>query len=225
MMAEWRKGYDVVEAVRTSRPNDSFLKRVMAGAFYFVFGRVARIDITANSGDFRLLDRRAVEALRRLPERNRFMKGLFAWIGFATAEIHYDRPARAAGSTKFGFWRLWNFALDGILSHTTAPLRIWTYIGCTIAFAAILYAVILFTRTLVHGVDLPGYASLMIVVLVATAVQLISIGILGEYLGRVFNEVKPRPIYIAQEVAGGREIETSRPPQLPVPTILAARRT
>ena len=158
------------------------------------------VRIPENVGDFRLVDRRAVEVLRQLPERNRFMKGLFAWVGFNAIGVPYERPQRAAGSSKFNLWRLWNFALDGLVSFSTAPLRAWFYVGVVIAAVAVLYALFIITRVLIFGIDTPGYASLLIVVLLMGAIQLLSLGIIGEYLGRLFLEVKSRPIYVIEGV-------------------------
>jgi glycosyltransferase involved in cell wall biosynthesis len=196
MLAQWRDGYDVVYAVRRARGSDTRLKRVTANLFYRLYNRMTTVMIPPNAGDFRLLDRRVVEVLKALPERNRFMKGLFAWLGFRQTAIAYDRPARAAGASKFSYWKLWNFALDGLTSFTTVPLRIWTYIGGSIAALAFLYAAFLILRTLIYGVDVPGYASIMVVILFLGGVQLISLGIIGEYLGRTYDEVKARPIYL-----------------------------
>ena len=158
------------------------------------------VRIPENVGDFRLVDRRAVEVLRQLPERNRFMKGLFAWVGFNSIGVPYERPQRAAGSSKFNLWRLWNFALDGLVSFSTAPLRAWFYVGVVIAAIAVLYALFIVTRVLIFGIDTPGYASLLIAVLLMGAIQLLSLGIIGEYLGRLFLEVKSRPIYVVEGV-------------------------
>ena len=147
--------------------------------------------------------RRAVDVLRQLPERNRFMKGLFAWVGFNSVGVPYERPERAAGTTKFNFWRLWNFAIDGVVSFSTAPLRAWFYVGLVIATVAVLYALFIITRVLIFGVDTPGYASLLIAVLLMGAIQLLSLGIIGEYLGRLFVEVKGRPIYVVEGIYEG----------------------
>jgi glycosyltransferase involved in cell wall biosynthesis len=199
-IARWREGYDIVYGVRTARAWDTAAKRVSAGWFYRVFNSMSPVRIPANVGDFRLVDRRAVEVLRQLPERNRFMKGLFAWVGFNAVGVPYERPQRAAGLTKFNLWRLWNFALDGVVSFSTVPLRASFYIGVAIAAIAVLYALFIITRVLIFGIDTPGYASLLIAVLVMGAIQLLSLGIIGEYLGRLFVEVKGRPIYVVESV-------------------------
>lgn len=209
-IARWREGYDIVYGVRTARLTDTPAKRMSADWFYRVFNSMSPVRIPPNVGDFRLVDRRAVEVLRQLPERNRFMKGLFAWVGFNSIGVPYERPQRVAGTTKFNFWRLWNFALDGVVSFSTAPLRAWFYVGVVIAAIAVLYALFIVTRVLIFGIDTPGYASLLIAVLLMGAIQLLSLGIIGEYLGRLFLEVKGRPIYV---VEGVYEDGTSEPPQ------------
>jgi len=202
-IARWREGYDIVYGVRTARSSDTAAKRLSAGWFYRVFNSMSPVRIPANVGDFRLVDRRAIEVLRRLPERNRFMKGLFAWVGFNAIGVPYERPQRAAGATKFNLWRLWNFALDGVVSFSTVPLRASFYGGLAIAAVAVLYALFIIGRVLLFGVDTPGYASLLIAVLSLGAIQLVSIGVIGEYLGRLFLEVKGRPIYVVEGVYEG----------------------
>lgn len=199
-IARWREGYDIVYGIRSARHTDTRAKRVSAGWFYRVFNSMSPVRIPPNVGDFRLVDRRAVEVLRQLPERNRFMKGLFAWVGFNSVGVPYERPERAAGASKFNFWRLWNFAIDGLVSFSTAPLRAWFYVGLAIATVAVLYALFIVTRVLIFGVDTPGYASLLIAILLMGAIQLLSLGIIGEYLGRLFVEVKGRPIYVVEGV-------------------------
>ncbi|MFO1162926.1 MAG: glycosyltransferase family 2 protein [Reyranellaceae bacterium] len=210
-MARWREGYDIVYGVRTLRTTDSPAKRLTASWFYRVFNSMSPVRIPENVGDFRLVDRRAVEVLRQLPERNRFMKGLFAWVGFNAVGVPYERPQRAAGSTKFNFWRLWNFALDGVVSFSTAPLRAWFYVGVVIASIAVLYALFIVTRVLIFGIDTPGYASLLIAVLLMGAIQLLSLGIIGEYLGRLFLEVKSRPIYVVEGVYADGTSQPTKP--------------
>ncbi len=198
----WRAGYEVVYGQRVDRASDTGMKSGSAGMFYTLFNRVSSLEIEPNVGDFRLMDRRAVDATLQLRERNRFMKGIFAWVGFRSLGVPYSRPARTVGTTKFNYWKLWNFALDGITSFSTVPLRIWTYIGGTVALAALLYTATIVFQTLLFGRDVPGYASLMVVVLMLGAVQLISLGIIGEYLGRLYIESKRRPIYLVQEQVG-----------------------
>jgi len=201
-VARWREGFDVVYGQRDDRAADTLAKRVTAEGFYHLFNRISRMKIPANTGDFRLMDRRVVEAIKSLPERSRFMKGLFAWAGFSSVAVTYARPPRAAGESKFNFWRLWNFALDGIVSFSTAPLRIWSYIGAIVATLSFVYASFIILKTLITGSDVPGYASLMVLILFFGSVQLISVGVLGEYISRLFVEVKRRPIYLVDEVYG-----------------------
>jgi glycosyltransferase involved in cell wall biosynthesis len=204
-IALWREGYDVVYGRRVDRSSDTPAKRLTAGGFYRLFNRISRVKLPEDAGDFRLMDRRVVEAVKALPERSRFMKGLFAWAGFSSAGVSYIRPARAAGTSKFNLWKLWNFALDGIVSFSTAPLRVWSYIGAVVAFLSFLYGSFIIVRTMITGVDVPGYASLLVFVLFFGSVQLISVGVLGEYIARLFLEVKRRPIYLVDEVIGGEE--------------------
>jgi len=202
LVAKWREGYDMVLAVRESRDSDSALKRMTANLFYKMAGRLSNTPIPPNAGDFRLMDRRVVEALRLLPERNRFAKGLFGWLGFSQAIVKYTRPERAAGETKWKYWRLWNYALDGIFSFSTLPLRIWTYLGMLVSAGALAYMVWIILRTLIVGVDVPGYASLLVVILLFSGLNMIGLGMLGEYLGRVFIEVKQRPLYLVDKRLG-----------------------
>lgn len=200
MILEWQQGADVVLAKRSDRSVDSFLKRKTAEWFYRLHNRVSSIAIPENVGDFRLMNRASVEALKQLPEQQRFMKGLFAWVGFRTRIVEYTRQERVAGESKFSGWKLWNFALDGITSFSTAPLRIWTYLGLAIAFSTLVYAAYIVGRTLISGVDVPGYASLLVAILFLGSLQLISIGVLGEYIGRIYIESKHRPKYIVRHV-------------------------
>ncbi|WP_137136903.1 glycosyltransferase family 2 protein [Rhizobium sp. FKY42] len=200
MIAKWREGYDVVYGKRICRQTDSRLKRLTAGLFYKGFNRIADFKIPADVGDFRLMDRAVVDALNALPERVRFMKGLFAWVGFKSYAVEFERRERQAGSTKFNYWKLWNFAIDGITSFSTIPLRIWTYFGLLIAGLAFLYGSFIVLKTLVFGVDVPGYASLTTFILFLGGVQLIGLGVLGEYLGRVYVEVKQRPLYLTAKI-------------------------
>jgi len=202
LVEKWREGYDSVLAVRTDRSSDGYLKRTTANLFYRVIGRMSDVPIPANAGDFRLLDRVVVEALRAMPERNRFMKGLYAWAGFRTATVGYVRPARVAGTTKLRFWKLWNLALEGILSFSTLPLRMWSYVGLAVAAMAGVYGIVIVVRTLIHGVDVPGYASLLAAILFLSGINMIGLGILGEYVGRIFLEVKRRPLYLIGSTLG-----------------------
>ena len=198
LVARWREGYDVVLAKRADRTSDSFAKRVSADLFYKLNGKISNVDIPNNVGDFRLMSKRVVEALKQLPENQRFMKGLFAWVGFKTVAIEYIREKREAGQSSFNGWKLWNFALDGITSFSTLPLRIWLYIGALVSFLSFLYGSFIILKTLIFGVDLPGYASLAVIMLFLGGIQLIGIGILGEYIGRIYSESKRRPSYIIE---------------------------
>jgi len=199
MLEQWRQGFDVVYAVRRRRAGDSATKRLTAFGFYRLMGRLSSTNIPADTGDFRLMDRCVVEALAQLPERSRFMKGLFAWVGFRQTAIHYDRDARQGGASGWSYWKLWNFALDGITSFSRVPLQVLSGGGLLIAGVALLYGAWMVLRTLLFGIDLPGYASLMTAVLLLGGLQLIGLGVLGEYLGRVFEEVKRRPLYLVRE--------------------------
>ena len=198
----WEAGYDVVYGVRTERRSDTFFKRATAGVFYRVFNRISDVPIPGDTGDFRLMDRAVVEALRALPERNRFMKGLFAWVGFRQVGVPYARPERAAGTTSFNGPRLFRFALDGITAFSTAPLRVWSLVGLAGAAAALGYALFLIVHVLVQGRDIPGYASLMVVLLLFSSFQMIALGVFGEYLGRMYQEIKGRPLYIISDRVG-----------------------
>lgn len=199
MLQLWQQGFDVVLAQRTDRSTDNLFKRTTADWFYRLHNMIADAPIPPNVGDFRLMDRKVVEALKALPERRRFMKGLFAWVGFRQAVIPYRRAAREAGSSKFSGWRLWNFALEGITSFSTAPLRFWTYLGLLFALLSFLYGSFIIGRVLLLGRDMPGYASLITVVLFLGGIQLIGLGVLGEYLGRIYSEAKGRPVYIVRD--------------------------
>lgn len=202
LVTKWREGYDVVYARRRSRQGESWLKKTTANSFYRVMERMSNVPIPRDTGDFRLLDRRVVDVLKLLPERTRFMKGLFAWVGYRQTEVVYDRDARHSGETKWNYWRLWNFAIDGITSFSLAPLRVWSYVGVAFALLSFLYGTFLLLRTLIGGIDVPGYASLMVAVLFLGGVQMVSLGVLGEYLGRVYEEVKGRPLYLVRETVG-----------------------
>lgn len=202
MVQAWRDGADVVLARRVLRREDGWFKRMTAAGFYRLMGLLAGNAVPPNVGDFRLLDRRVVDALLHLPEKTRFMKGLMNYVGFRTHSIDYDRPGRSSGSSNWNAWRLWNFALEGITSFSTAPLRTWGYLGFVIALAGLVYAAWIVVRTLVYGVDVPGYASLATMLLFFSGLQLISIGIIGEYLARVFVETKNRPLYVVESMHG-----------------------
>jgi glycosyltransferase involved in cell wall biosynthesis len=202
MVEKWKQEFKVVLATRKKREGETFLKKFTASSFYKIISKISDIDIPQNTGDFRLMDRQVIEAIKQLPERNRFMKGILSWPGFSTTTIYFDREARYAGTSAWGLWKLWQFALDGIFAFTSAPLKIWTYLGVIISLISFIYASFLVVRTMIHGVDLPGYASLMVVMLFLGGIQLISLGVIGEYISRIYNESKGRPIYIVGETFG-----------------------
>ncbi|MGH6890389.1 MAG: glycosyltransferase family 2 protein [Rhizomicrobium sp.] len=196
----YRSGdFDVIYAQRKSRSGETVLKRASAHLFYRIIGRLTGFQIPHDTGDFRLMSRQAVSALRRLREHHRFMKGLFAWIGFRQAALLYDRDPRFAGTSKFNYWRLWNFSLEGITSFTTAPLKVAAYVGLVTSVSAALYGIGIVVSTIVLGNPVPGYPSLLVVVLFLGGLQLLTLGIMGEYLGRVFNESKQRPLYFVRQ--------------------------
>ena len=195
-VAKWREGYDDVHGTRMEREGEGWLKRSTAHAFYRVIGRLSHTPIPADTGDFRLLSPRSLAALRQLRERHRFMKGLFGWVGFNTTAIPYHREARAAGATKFNLWRLWNFALEGITSFSTAPLRLATYFGLLTAAVAFLYALWIVLKAMLWGDPVAGWPTMMAVILFLGGVQLIALGLIGEYLGRLYDEAKQRPLYL-----------------------------
>ena len=199
MVREWGAGHDVVLMRRASR-DEGWFKKATARAFYWAIGHLSSVPIPANVGDFRLLSRRAVDALKCVPERSRFMKGLFAWIGFPTKEIDYHRDSRHAGSTKWNYWRLWNFALEGITSFSAMPLKLASYVGFATALVAFAYGVVVIGKTLLFGDPVRGYPTLVVLVLFLGGLQLMALGIIGEYLARMFVEVKQRPLYIVQRM-------------------------
>ncbi|MDX2271851.1 MAG: glycosyltransferase family 2 protein [Cyanobacteriota bacterium] len=202
MVKKWQEGYQVIYAVRKTRQGETWIKRLTANAFYRVIGRMSQIHIPRNTGDFRLMDRQVVEALKQMRERTRFMKGLFAWVGYRQTAIYYDRAPRYQGTTQWNYWRLWNLAVEGITSFSSLPLRVWSYLGVGLSMVALLYALYLVIRTLILGVDVPGYASLAVIMLLLGGIQLVSLGVIGEYLGRIFEEVKGRPLYLVQKAYG-----------------------
>lgn len=202
MVARWREGYDVVLACRRDRSSDGFLKRTTARMFYRLIGRLSDTPIPADVGDYRLMDQSVADALRRYPERMRFMKGLFAHVGFRTATVDYVREARAAGETKFSGRKLFNLALEGVVSFSTLPLKVWTYIGLAASLLAVGYLVFLVADTLINGVRVPGYASLLSVMLFFNGLTLMGLGVLGEYIARIFIESKGRPLYLVRERIG-----------------------
>jgi glycosyltransferase involved in cell wall biosynthesis len=202
MLAKWRAGFDVVYGVRDNRESDSLPKRLTADLYYRAHNWLSQDKIPEHAGDFRLLDRRVVEVIKAMPERNRFMKGLFAWAGFKSSAVLYHREERAVGTSKFNYWKLWTLAVDGITSASTVPLRVWSYVGGSVALFALGYAIFIVVRTLLSGIDVPGYASMMVAVLFLGGLQLFSLGVLGEYVGRILTEVKHRPLYVVRETIG-----------------------
>ena len=202
MIAEWRAGFDVVYGVRDNREADSLPKRLTADLYYRAHNWLSDDKIPEHAGDFRLLDRKVVDVIRQMPERNRFMKGLFAWAGFKQAAVLYHREERTVGKTKFNYWKLWTLAIDGITSASTLPLRVWSYLGAFVALGALGYAMYIIIRTLAFGSDVPGYASLIVAVLLLGGLQLLSLGVLGEYVGRILTEAKARPLYVVRETIG-----------------------
>ena len=203
MVAQWRQGSDVVYGVRDNRETDTLPKRLTADLYYRAHNWLSSDKIPEHAGDFRLLDRRVVDVIRRMPERNRFMKGLFAWAGFRQAAVSYHREERKVGKTKYNYWKLWTLAIDGITSASTVPLRIWSYLGAVVALGALGYAIFIIIRTLTSGIEVPGYASMMVAVLFLGGLQLLSLGVLGEYVGRILTETKGRPLYVVREEIGG----------------------
>ena len=204
MISWWEKGYQDVSAKRRSRAGETFFKKWSSHAFYTILQKLSNAPMQRDVGDFRLLDRQCLNALRMMRESQRYNKGLFSWIGFEKKEILFDRDARAAGKTKWNYWKLLNLAIEGITSFTTAPLRAATYVGIFLAFIAMIYMLFIIGRTILFGEDVPGYPSLISIILFIGGVQLSFLGIIGEYLGRVFNESKFRPLYLVQDVNGDR---------------------
>lgn len=213
-IAKWREGYDDVYGTRVAREGEGWLKRSSAHAFYRVIQRLSKTPVPADTGDFRLLSPRALAALRQLRERHRFMKGLFGWIGYNSVAIPYQRGPRAAGESKFNLWRLWNFALEGITSFSTAPLRLATYLGLGAAAVAFLYAMWIVAKALLLGDRVAGWPTMMAVILFLGGVQLVALGMIGEYLGRLYDESKQRPLYLVDDwrpAAAGVSSDTSPP--------------
>lgn len=204
-VAKWREGFDDVHGTRVLRAGEGWLKRSTAHAFYRVIGRLSRTPIPADTGDFRLLSPRSLAALRMLRERHRFMKGLFGWVGYRSVALPYERDARLAGGSKFNLWRLWNFAIEGITSFSTAPLRLATYLGLATALVAFLYGMWVVAKALLWGDPVAGWPTMMAVILFLGGVQLIALGLIGEYLGRLYEESKQRPLYLVDEFRPARD--------------------
>lgn len=204
MIDKWRAGARVVNARRVDRSRDTSAKRLTSQAFYRTFNFLADHPIPVDVGDFRLLDRQVVDILRSLGERSRFNKALFSWVGFETDEVTFERPARSLGQTSWNYWKLWNFALDGIFTSSTRPLRVWTYVGTSFSLLGFFYAAYVLVLTLIVGRETPGYASTVILILLFGGLQLIAIGIVGEYVGRIFTEVRDRPLFIVRSMHGER---------------------
>jgi len=202
LINKWREGYDVVYAIRTNREGESWFKRFATGIFYKLAESIMFVKIPRDVRDFRLMSRPVVEVLKNLRERNRFMKGLFAWVGFSSAAVYYSYEKRHGGKTKWNYWKLWNFALEGITSFSYIPLQIATYFGFAIAFFSFVYASYIVIKTLIVGRELPGYASIIVSILFLGGIQLICLGILGEYIGRIYTEVKKRPLYVVRRKYG-----------------------
>jgi glycosyltransferase involved in cell wall biosynthesis len=198
LAAAWRDGYDMVYAQRCRRNGDGWLKRTSAAAFYRIMRHLGDVPLPANVGDFRLMSRRVVDAVQQLREHHRFMKGMFAWVGFPSVVVVYDREPRGAGRTKWSFWKLWNLAIEGITGFSVGPLKLATYLGLAVALFAVVFGAQLILRTLLYGNPVAGYPSLMAVMLFLGGTQLVTLGIMGEYLGRVFNETKRRPLYLVE---------------------------
>lgn len=208
MWAKWKEGFDVVYATRTTRQGESFLKKFTAKMFYILMSKIVVINIPKNTGDFRLMDKKVVEALKELRERNRFMKGLFSWVGFKQYSLLYVREPRFAGKTKFKFFKLLDFAVDGITSFTYSPLRIASFLGFITFFFSMIYALFIVIHRLTTQNDISGYASTIVFILFFGGVQLLSVGLIGEYIGRIYEEVKQRPLYLVKQIYGNRNKTT-----------------
>lgn len=208
LVRHWREGYDVVYAQREARAGEGAVKKMTAHAFYRVINLLTKVRIPEDTGDFRLLSRRAVDSLCELKEQHRFMKGLFAWIGYPQKAVKYKRAPRHAGKTKWNYWRLWNFALEGITSFSITPLKLASYLGLTTALIAFIFAVYVIYKTLVYGDPVRGYPSLIVIVLFLGGMQLMAIGVIGEYIGRIFNETKNRPLYFVNQYLPSRREES-----------------
>lgn len=202
MIDHWVRGADVVLAKRTDRGTDTFIKRATAKLFYKFYNLISPVKIPEDVGDFRLMDKAVIDVINLMPEKNRFMKGIFAWVGFKSITIEYKRESRAMGKTKFSGWRLWNLAIEGITSFSSIPLRVWSYVGIIGSLFSIFYGCVIIFKTLVLGIDVPGYASLLVSILFIGSLQLMGLGILGEYIGRIYEETKRRPSYVVRKMYG-----------------------
>ncbi len=209
MLQYWEQGYDDVYAKRKSRKGETWLKKFTSKMYYKVLQSMTKVEIQKDTGDFRLLDRRCVEALKQIRESQRYTKGLFSWIGYNKKEILYDRDPRAAGQTKWNYRNLVNLSIDGITSFTTSPLRWSAILGILVSLAGFIYMLVIIIKTLVNGVEVPGYASTMVVILFLGGVQLIFLGVIGEYLGRAFYETKGRPLYFIERYNEEKETNLS----------------
>jgi len=203
MLEKWKNGFEVVLAKRINRNTDSFLKRTSAKIFYGLFNLLSEVKIPINVGDYRLMDRKVINSIIEIKETKRFMKGIFAWVGYKTTYVEFVRQKRVAGKSKFNGWILWNLALEGITSFSTKPLRVWTYFGSIVALTSFLYGMYIIIKIMIHGIEVPGYASMIVAIVFLGGIQLIGIGIIGEYLGRTYIETKNRPIYIIKEIHTG----------------------
>ena len=200
MIEKWTEGYDVVNAVRLFREGETWFKKFSAYSFYRLINRFSTTEIPPDVGDFRLISRPVLNAIKSLPERRRFMKGIFAWVGFRTTTISYTRESRHSGTTKWNYWKLWNFALEGITSFSQVPLQLSSYIGFIVSLGAFFYGIFLLIKTLFFGNDVKGYPSLIIIMLFLGGVQLMVLGVIGEYLGRTYEETKQRPLYLIKDI-------------------------
>lgn len=201
-LAEWGKGFEMVYGVRKNRDNESRIKRNFARLFYWVMAKITKIDMPSNAGDFRLLDRKVIDAINSFEERTRFMKGLYAWVGFKKIAVPYEVQERVGGKSSWGFFKLTELAITGITTFSDIPLRVWGFIGFIISLISLVYAIYFVTSTMIYGTDLPGFPSIIVAVMFLGGVQLLSIGILGEYIARIFTEVKKRPKYIVETKMG-----------------------
>lgn len=222
MIAKWREGYEVVYAMRATRDYQSPSARFFTRAFYWVFDRLSDVPLPEGAGDFRLMDRRVVDVINRMPERARFLKGIFAWVGFRQIGVRFTPAARHEGASKWGFLRLLRFAFDGLTAFSNFPLKVWGLIGASISALAFVYIVIRLLRTAIYGIDVPGYESIIVMILFLGGMQLLTLGIIGDYLGRVFNEVKGRPLYIVRESYGFERAEAAETESAQAPRAAAA---